>query len=87
MSNTILGAGMLALPHALAQSGLLVGLLLLALFAALSLLGLHLLSAAADLAGRPSSFYAVVRARVRVGVRARVKVRVRVRVKVRVSEP
>ena len=59
MSNTILGAGMLALPHALAQSGLLVGLLLLALFAALSLLGLHLLSAAADLAGRPSSFYAV----------------------------
>ena len=73
---------MLALPHALAQSGLLVGLLLLALFAALSLLGLHLLSAAADLAGRPSSFYAVVRARVRVGVRARVKVRVRVRVKV-----
>ena len=85
MSNTILGAGMLALPHALAQSGLLVGLLLLALFAALSLLGLHLLSAAADLAGRPSSFYAVVRARVRVGVRARVKVRVRVRVKVRVK--
>ena len=59
MSNTILGAGMLALPHALAQSGLLVGLLLLALFAALSLLGLHLVSAAADLAGRPSSFYAV----------------------------
>jgi amino acid permease len=59
MSNTILGAGMLALPHALAQCGLLVGLLLLALFAALSLLGLHLVSAAADLAGRPSSFYAV----------------------------
>ena len=59
MDSTILGAGMLALPHALAQCGLLVGLLLLALFAALSLLGLHLVSAAADLAGRPSSFYAV----------------------------
>ena len=59
MSNTILGAGMLALPHALAQCGLVVGLLLLVLFAGLSLLGLHLVSAAADLAGRPASFYAV----------------------------
>ena len=59
MANTILGAGMLALPHAFAECGLSVGLIFLLIFASLSVLGLYLVSASADLAGRPSSFYAV----------------------------
>lgn len=59
MSNTILGAGMLGLPHAFSECGLGVGLVLLLVFACLSVLGLHLLSSAADIAGRPASFYGV----------------------------
>lgn len=59
LANTILGAGMLGLPYAFAECGLVAGLLLLLTFACLSALGLHLLSAAADLAGRPATLYAV----------------------------
>ena len=59
MSNTILGAGMLGLPHAFSECGLGVGLVLLLVFACLAVLGLHLLSSAADIAGRPASFYGV----------------------------
>ena len=59
MTNTILGAGMLGLPKAFAKCGLATGVVFLFLFAALSALGLHLLSAAADLAGRPATFHSV----------------------------
>ncbi|KAL1528762.1 hypothetical protein AB1Y20_010092 [Prymnesium parvum] len=56
LANTILGAGMLGLPSAFAQCGLLVGLLLLGLFAATATTSLHLLSEAADRVGRPATF-------------------------------
>ena len=59
LANTILGAGMLGIPAAFAQCGMVVGLLLLVIFAGLSGLGLHLLSSACDLSGRPASFHAV----------------------------
>eukprot|EP00472_Partenskyella_glossopodia_P012015 CAMPEP_0197517364 /NCGR_PEP_ID=MMETSP1318-20131121/2342_1 /TAXON_ID=552666 /ORGANISM="Partenskyella glossopodia, Strain RCC365" /LENGTH=413 /DNA_ID=CAMNT_0043066837 /DNA_START=221 /DNA_END=1459 /DNA_ORIENTATION=+ len=44
LANTILGAGMLGLPHAFAESGYVFGCILLLLFALLSAFGLHLLS-------------------------------------------
>eukprot|EP00471_Norrisiella_sphaerica_P012048 CAMPEP_0184504326 /NCGR_PEP_ID=MMETSP0113_2-20130426/52406_1 /TAXON_ID=91329 /ORGANISM="Norrisiella sphaerica, Strain BC52" /LENGTH=137 /DNA_ID=CAMNT_0026893965 /DNA_START=71 /DNA_END=485 /DNA_ORIENTATION=- len=44
LSNTILGAGMLGLPHAFANSGYLLGSILLVVFATLSAFGLHLLA-------------------------------------------
>ena len=59
LANTILGAGMLGLPAAFANCGIAMGLLLLLTFAFFSSMGLYLLSAAADLAGRPASLYAV----------------------------
>ena len=59
LANTILGAGMLGLPHAIAQCGLAVGIFLLLVFALLSALGLYCLSAACDVAGRPASFRTV----------------------------
>ncbi|KAH3765596.1 transmembrane amino acid transporter protein [Pelomyxa schiedti] len=43
-SNTILGAGMLGIPFAFAQLGLIPGIILLVVFGGLSLSGLHLLS-------------------------------------------
>ena len=59
LANTILGAGMLGLPHAFAQCGVLMGLLLLLVFSFFSSLGLYLLSSAADMSGRPAGFRAV----------------------------
>eukprot|EP00966_Prymnesium_polylepis_P242424 5606211-Prymnesium_polylepis.2 len=59
LANTILGAGMLGLPHAFAQCGVAMGLLMLLCFAFFSAVGLYLLSAAADIVGRPASFRAV----------------------------
>jgi len=44
LSNTILGAGMLGLPHAFASSGYLLGSILLFVFALLSGFGLYLLA-------------------------------------------
>lgn len=60
LSNTILGTGMLAMPHALSQIGIIPGLLLI-LFASLaSILGLMLLELSAQsLNSRETSFYAV----------------------------
>ena len=62
LGNTILGAGILGLPLALARVGIIPGLLMLVCFAALASLGLHLLTEAADRAGRPASFNAVAEA-------------------------
>ena len=62
LANTILGAGMLGLPHAFAMAGFVPGTLMLVVFAAFAAGGLHLLSEAANVSGRPASFYGVAEA-------------------------
>jgi amino acid permease len=64
LAHTLMGAGMLSLPAAFAECGYLVGTLLISFFAMLAWTGLHLLSEAADLAGRPSCFNRVANAAV-----------------------
>lgn len=64
LSNTILGAGILGIPGAIAGTGWLTGIVLIALSASFSAHGLVLLSKAAFLTGRPSSFYSVALASV-----------------------
>eukprot|EP00965_Chrysotila_dentata_P106781 3527560-Pleurochrysis_carterae.AAC.1 len=59
LANTLLGAGMLGLPHAFALCGALTGSIMLVCFAGCGILGLHLLAEAADLSGRPASFKSV----------------------------
>ncbi|GAA94826.1 uncharacterized protein L969DRAFT_97211 [Mixia osmundae IAM 14324] len=60
LSNTILGTGMLALPHAIAQGGLVTGFMLISLAGAASALGLYLLSrCCARLGSRQASFTAL----------------------------
>jgi hypothetical protein len=62
LANTILGAGILGLPHAFASSGYGLGLFLLGLAACASGLGLHLLAQSAKKLGElPSSFYTVAK--------------------------
>lgn len=56
LCNTIMGSGMLAMPSALAATGLGVGILLIVLCGLLSAFGLHLLSRVAHSVGRKSSF-------------------------------
>ncbi|KAJ8331779.1 hypothetical protein QVD99_002025 [Batrachochytrium dendrobatidis] len=56
--NTILGAGMLAMPSAIAAVGLGFGVFLIALSSIASSLGLYLLSRVAAQVGRKSSFFA-----------------------------
>lgn len=55
--NTILGAGMLAMPSAIAAVGLGLGIVLIGFCAAASAFGLFLLSRIAAQAGRKSSFF------------------------------
>lgn len=62
LANTILGAGMLGLPAAFAGCGMVAGSLLILLFGGASILGLHLLSEAADIVGRPATFHKVAEA-------------------------
>lgn len=62
LTNTIIGAGMLGLPAAFASCGYGVGALMLCIFAFFSGMGLHLLSAAADIVGRPATFRSVAEA-------------------------
>ena len=57
--NTCLGSGMLGLPGAFARCGLVGGLVIMFVAAGLSVFGVHLISQAADRAGRPASFYSV----------------------------
>ena len=59
LANTILGAGMLGLPFAIAACGYLVGGLMLAAFACCSMTALVLLSECADHVGRPATFNSV----------------------------
>ena len=56
LANTLLGAGMLGLPAAIARCGYVAGSIFLVGFAASGALGLLLLSEAADAVGRPSTF-------------------------------
>eukprot|EP00040_Diaphanoeca_grandis_P032519 m.197163 g.197163 ORF g.197163 m.197163 type:complete len:461 (-) comp32650_c0_seq1:84-1466(-) len=61
--NTIVGAGTLGLPHALSESGLGVGLLLVVVAGTFSSFGLHMLTVAQETVGiKPSSFYIVGKA-------------------------
>eukprot|EP00039_Didymoeca_costata_P025825 m.14363 g.14363 ORF g.14363 m.14363 type:complete len:472 (+) comp5069_c0_seq1:255-1670(+) len=63
LSNTILGAGLLALPYAFGQAGTAVGATLLVFAGLGSTLGLHLLAVSQDTVGiKPSSFYTVASA-------------------------
>lgn len=64
LANTIVGAGMLGLPGAFGGTGWLSGIILVILSATFSAHGLVLLSKAACLTGRPSSFYSVALASV-----------------------
>ncbi|CAG8574479.1 16031_t:CDS:2 [Acaulospora morrowiae] len=60
LSNTILGTGMLAMPAAIASTGLLLGSIMIFYAASASALGLYFLSlAAVSTKGRNSSFFAV----------------------------
>ena len=59
LANTIVGSGMLGLPHALSESGYLVGILFVLLSAWFSSVGLHLLSIVAHKSEGMSSFYSV----------------------------
>ena len=64
LANTIIGAGMLGLPGAMGSTGYLMGMVLIVISAVFSAHGLVLLSKAACLTGRPSSFYSVALASV-----------------------
>ncbi|KAJ3303091.1 hypothetical protein HDV03_004170 [Kappamyces sp. JEL0829] len=57
ITNTILGSGMLAMPSALAATGLGFGIVMIGLCAAASAFGLFLLSRIAAQVGRKSSFF------------------------------
>lgn len=59
LANTIVGSGMLALPHAYACCGFFLGSLLLCFFAVASAFGLHLLARCALRSGLPSTFRTV----------------------------
>lgn len=58
LSNTILGAGILAMPSAFASTGLGLGIILVCTCGFFSGLGLFLLTLVAEQVGRKSSFYA-----------------------------
>jgi amino acid permease len=62
LSNTILGAGMLGLPHAFSKCGYVLGLLLLTFAGVCSAFGLFLLSVSAKQVGGNSSFYKITAA-------------------------
>ena len=62
LCNTIMGTGILALPYALAGTGLYPGAAFLLLSTAAAIISLHLLSESARTVGRPASFYSVCEA-------------------------
>ncbi|KAK0522320.1 hypothetical protein OC842_006502 [Tilletia horrida] len=60
LTNTQIGAAMLSLPHAIASTGLLLGLLMVVFCGFTSALGLYLLTRCADkLGGRRTSFFEI----------------------------
>lgn len=64
LTNTIIGAGVLALPYAVAYSGVVLGVLLIVGSAAMQIFSLHILSIYAAKVPSPSSFYSVTQAAV-----------------------
>ena len=62
LANTIMGTGILALPYALAGTGLVLGGVFLCVAAAAGVLSLTMLSESACTAGRPASFFSVCEA-------------------------
>ena len=63
LANTVVGAGMLGLPHAFSEAGSFVGVLLLILAGVASALSLHLLAVCQQTVGeKPSSFYTIAHA-------------------------
>lgn len=64
LTNTIIGSGVLGLPYALANSGLILGLCLVLLSSGLAIFSLHLLSISATKVPPPASFYSVTEASV-----------------------
>ena len=59
LANTIMGTGILALPYALAGSGVMLGVVFLFLSATFGGLSLHLLAQSAHTSGRPATFRTV----------------------------
>ena len=59
LANTIMGSGMLGLPHAFAESGYVLGTVFLLVAATAASAALHMLSVCAQRTGTPSSFYSV----------------------------
>ena len=62
LTNTIVGSGMLGLPYAVAKSGWVLGLVLLAISGVATIFSLHLLTICSTKVAAPSSFYAVTEA-------------------------
>lgn len=62
LANTILGAGMLGVPQTFASCGYFAGTAMMVFFAGFSTFGMHLLSAAADISGRPGTLHSVAEA-------------------------
>lgn len=57
LSNTILGAGLLGLPYAISKSGWFLALVLFAIMATLSFIGLNLSCSAAKIKSPKASYY------------------------------
>ena len=64
LTNTIIGAGVLSLPYAVAYSGSMLGIVLVSISGVAQILSLHLLSICAAKVPAPSSFYTVTQASV-----------------------
>lgn len=64
LTNTIVGSGMLGLPYAFANTGWVLGSILISLSGMASIFSLHLLSICASKVPRPASFYSVTEATV-----------------------
>lgn len=62
LTNTIIGSGVLGLPYAIANSGLILGLILVVISSGLSIFSLHILSISASKVPPPASFYSVTEA-------------------------
>mgnify|MGYP006183506539 CR=1 FL=1 len=54
-----MGTGILALPYAIASSGIVFGVIFLAFAASTAVVSLHFLAQSAQTAGRPATFYSV----------------------------